>query len=153
MYMTYLKENKQEMNCLNWIRFELQHSECSNINTPAVLSLYTTCFPCLLHFFSCACFYWPFALSAPVTHSSGVSVCLTDSHHLKHSVTSLLMGKRNIGAQEAGTHLTLHFFHGAKDGAVIPASDVLSLCIWESCREDSGLLLLWFILPGVQQLS
>lgn len=37
------------MNCLNWIRFELQHSECSSINTPAVLSLYTTCFPCLCY--------------------------------------------------------------------------------------------------------
>lgn len=60
-----------------------------------------------------------------MTHSSGVSVCLTDTHPLKHSVTCLLMGKRSIGAQEAGIHLTLHFFHGTRDRAVIPASDVL----------------------------
>lgn len=83
----------------------------------------------VLHFFSCTCFYWPFALTGPVSHSSGVSVFLTDSHPLKHSVTCLLMGKRSIGAQEAGIHLTLLFSHATKVRTVVPASDVLSLCI------------------------
>lgn len=124
-----MKENKQKMNCLNELGFELQHSKCGSISTPVVLSLYTTCFPCL----SYRSFPALASIGLLLSQAQGLiplvcqSVQLT--HSLKLQVTSLLNEEKILGFKKQTIHLILHFNRYTKGRARRPASSILSLCI------------------------